>query len=64
MGIKNRSAGSRMTNYYDRLRPKGFRFKNEKEYLQERDKLLNEHGNGWWITYCIDKRNKRTRITK
>ena len=42
MGIKNRSAGSRMKNYYDRLRPRGFRFKNEKEYLQERDKFLKE----------------------
>ena len=34
------------------------------EYLKERDKFLNEHGNGWWVNYCIDKKNKRTRVTK
>ena len=53
-----------MTNYYDKLRPRGFLFKNEKEYLKERDKFLNEHGNGWWVNYCIDKKNKRTRVTR
>ena len=64
MGIRNGSTGSRMTNYYDKSRPRGFLFKNEKEYLKERDRFLNEHGNGWWVNYCIDKKNKRTRVTK
>ncbi len=64
MGIRNRSAGGRMKNYYDKLRPRGFLFKNEKEYLKERDRFLNEHGNGWWINYCIDKKNNKTRVMK
>ena len=38
--------------------------KTEKEYLKERDKFLNEHGNGWWINYYVDKKSKRTRVTK
>tara|TARA_Y100001972_G_scaffold78647_1_gene95528 strand:+ start:212 stop:373 length:162 start_codon:yes stop_codon:yes gene_type:complete len=53
-----------MKNYYDKLRPRGFLFKNEKEYLKERDRFLNEHGNGWWINYCIDKKNNKTRVMK
>ena len=63
MGIRNRSAGSKMTNSYDKLRPRGFLFKTEKEYLKERDKFLNEHGNGWWINYYVDNKSKRTRVT-
>jgi hypothetical protein len=66
MGIRYRSRGSYMMSYYDRMKngKRGFIFKNESEYLIERDKLFNEHGNGWWITWGLEKLRKRTRVKK
>ena len=54
-----------MMSYYDKMKngKRGFIFKNESEYLTERDKLFNEHGNGWWIEYGIDKRKGTTRLS-
>ena len=55
-----------MMSYYDKMKngKRGFIFKNESEYLTERDKLFNEHGNGWWITWGLEKLRKRTRVKK
>ena len=53
-----------MRHYYDRKNPKGFRYKDESEYLIERDKFFKEHSNGWWITWGLEKVRKRSRVIK
>ena len=33
------------------------------EYIKDRDDFFKEAGNGWWITFGLDKK-RRPRLTK
>jgi len=40
-----------MAAYDWKVYPKGWKYKSLKDpkYIEDRDKLIKEHGNGWWI---------------
>jgi len=55
---------------YDWRNKKEWKYKGGKnplvdpQYIKDRDKLFREHGNGWWITWGLEKLRKRTRVKK